>query len=87
MARGIANTGRHPIETIDAYAPKDRLPGRLSRQHHDLLRLDADGNNYGQIAAVMNIPVGTVKSGLSRAKAALEKLIAGVTAKAEEFAS
>jgi DNA-directed RNA polymerase specialized sigma24 family protein len=68
-------TTRHPAEIIEAFKPQDRAKGRLSPQHYALLASDAAGNNYEQIATALNMPLGTVKSGLHRAKVALDRLV------------
>lgn len=66
---------RHNLETIEAFAPKDRLPGRLSREHYDVLTSDANSMSYADIAQLVGCPLGTVKSRLNRAKIALDKLV------------
>ncbi len=51
----------------------------LSSQHQRMLQLrDFDGLSYPEMAALMGIPEGTVKSGLSRARAALNHALQGV---------
>ncbi len=74
--RGRSKTVRHSIETIVKYEPKDREPGRLSVRHHTILMLDAGGMKYREIADNLSVPVGTVRSGLHRAKATLDALVA-----------
>jgi RNA polymerase sigma-70 factor, ECF subfamily len=50
----------------------DRAVGKLpDRQRAILLLIARDGMSYGQVAAVFNLPVGTVRSRLGRARAAL----------------
>lgn len=66
---------RHPAEVIELFAPKDRLPGRLSRAHYDVLTSDAAGMSYADIAQLVGAPLGTVKSRLNRARIALDKLV------------
>lgn len=53
-----------------------RMPGRLSPRHYDLLTLSAAGKSYREIADALSLPLGTVKSGMHRAKAALSRLAA-----------
>jgi RNA polymerase sigma-70 factor (ECF subfamily) len=50
----------------------DTLP-----EHHRVIVILADLEelNYGEIAAALGVPVGTVRSRLSRARAALQKLL------------
>jgi RNA polymerase sigma-70 factor, ECF subfamily len=51
----------------------------LSPQHQRLLRLrDFEGLSYPQMAARLGVPEGTVKSGLSRARAGLSQALQGV---------
>lgn len=71
----MPTTTRHPIETINRYQPENREPGRLSRQHHQVLVLDSEGKKYAEIAEAMGRPLGTIRSSLHRAKAALNKLV------------
>ncbi|MHC4638266.1 MAG: RNA polymerase sigma factor [Planctomycetota bacterium] len=49
---------------------------RLDDQHRTIIVLrDIEGMNYAQIAKVLNIELGTVKSRLSRARSSLKKVL------------
>lgn len=51
--------------------------GRLSTDHQQILLLvGVDGLEYGVVAEILGVPVGTVMSRLSRARAALHRLAA-----------
>lgn len=50
----------------------------LTRQQREIIVLrDLNGFQYGEIAAALNIPVGTVMSRLSRARAVLQARLVG----------
>ena len=50
---------------------------RLSEEHRTLILLrDLEGYSYEQIAGMLGIEVGTVKSRLSRARAKLREMLA-----------
>lgn len=66
---------RQKIEVIELFAPKDRLPGRLSRAHYDVLTSDAAGMSYADIAQLVGCPLGTVKSRINRARLMLDRLV------------
>lgn len=52
----------------------ERALGELPEHHHVILWLrDAEGLSYQEIAAVLDIPIGTVRSRLARARGALRR--------------
>jgi RNA polymerase sigma-70 factor (ECF subfamily) len=56
-----------------------RAMRKLRRQDRDVLAMcDWEGLSYVEAASALNIPVGTVKSRLSRARLRLRELLAGV---------
>jgi RNA polymerase sigma-70 factor (ECF subfamily) len=67
MLRVPANQEAHVslLEVRDAYL-------RLSEEHREVLLLVAiEGLRYEEAAAILNLPLGTVRSRLSRARQAL----------------
>ncbi|HEX7339912.1 MAG TPA: sigma-70 family RNA polymerase sigma factor [Rhodanobacteraceae bacterium] len=56
----------------------ERLP---DQQRHLLLLVSVEGMSYREVAALLDIPIGTVMSRLSRARAALHRLSEGESAK------
>lgn len=60
----------------DAAARIDRAIGTLPHRFRELLVLrEIEGLSYRELADVMNIPIGTVMSGLSRAREALRGVL------------
>lgn len=75
--QGPPMTARHTMAIISQYQPlPGHMPDRLSPRHFHLLALAAEGSTYSSIAAELSIPIGTVRSGLHRAKKTLDRLIA-----------
>jgi RNA polymerase sigma-70 factor (ECF subfamily) len=61
--------------------------GKLSQEHRDILVLVCvNGMRYEEVAAMLQIPVGTVRSRLSRARVQLQMLIDTPTLVAEGLA-
>lgn len=51
--------------------------GRLRREEHEVICLcDLAGLSYGEVAGAINVPVGTVRSRLSRARTHLRQILA-----------
>lgn len=63
--------------TASLVALRDALAGLPARQREMFLLRERDGLSYAAIAALLDCPVGTVMSGLSRARA---KLLGAVNA-------
>ena len=60
---------------LDARRACERLLSRLSEPHREILLLrELEELDYREIAAVTNLPIGTVMSRLARARAALRTL-------------
>ena len=85
-AAGDANTrpGSGPQRAIErnelqrqVHAALDRLP---ADQREIILLRDFDGQDYAAIAELLDVAVGTVKSRLSRARAALRDQLGGTAA-------
>lgn len=55
-----------------------RAFNRLTRDHREVLLLIAvEGLQYEEAAAILNVPIGTVRSRISRARESLRELLAG----------
>ncbi len=59
------------VAQINAHA------ANLAPEHVEILRTATPGKNYRAIGMELNLPKGTVKSRLNRARAALSRLIEG----------
>ena len=71
----IANDANPESETIlsDQKQVLDRLVASLPEEHRTVLMLrEIEEMDYAQIAAVTNVPIGTVMSRLARSRAALK---------------
>jgi len=68
-------------ERNEAAAHVQRALGRVSGVHREVLRLvDMDGASNGAAAAILQLPVGTVRSRLCRAREALRRVLSPVLA-------
>ena len=66
------------LEREETTAELEKAMERLNSEHRAVLSLcDIQGLSYDQIAAVLDCPVGTVRSRLSRAREALREILLG----------
>ncbi len=64
------------LDQRERQALVQRALGKLAADERELLLLrDFDGRDYAELAALLDVPVGTVKSRLSRARASLRVLL------------
>lgn len=74
---GVADAGPTPEEVLQAKEREDAIQQalrRLSHEHRSIIVLrDIEGFSYSDIADVLGISMGTVKSRLARARADLKK--------------
>ena len=74
---GVADAGPTPEEVLQAKEREDAIQQalrRLSHEHRSIIVLrDIEGFSYAEIADVLGISMGTVKSRLARARADLKK--------------
>jgi RNA polymerase sigma-70 factor (ECF subfamily) len=79
----IGNSNRNPQDFAVYLAAVQRAFDRLSSEHREILALVAlEELSYEEAAATLNVPVGTVRSRLSRARAALRQIMSA-SARAE----
>jgi RNA polymerase sigma factor (sigma-70 family) len=91
MYRALARTGADPVmepftdrvdDRVSASTASRRLAAALARlpdEHRDALLLVVWGNlSYEQVAAALGVPVGTVRSRISRARSKLRRTLGGV---------
>jgi RNA polymerase sigma-70 factor (ECF subfamily) len=57
------------LQVNDIYSAIDNLPGNAGR----VMRLYVSGHKYGEISIIMEIPLGTVKTRISQARAILKE--------------
>lgn len=71
------SAGPHEVlQKKDAAALLEKAIGLLSLEHRSVVILrDIEGREYEEIARILNISLGTVKSRLSRARLALRKIL------------
>jgi RNA polymerase sigma-70 factor (ECF subfamily) len=66
------------LERSEDHAALHAALNRLSAEHRAVLVMkDIDGLKYEQIAAVMDVPIGTIRSRLHRARLELRDLLGG----------
>lgn len=73
-----------PGQTPEQYAENSDLRSlleqclaQLSDDHREVILLDQSGLSYSEIATTLDVEIGTVKSRLSRARAAMRQLLSG----------
>src|SRR5262249_62394950 len=73
----LASSGATPeqvLQSKEQEAAIQQALGRLSSEHRSIIVLrDIEGFSYNEIADVLGVSVGTVKSRLARARADLKK--------------
>ena len=76
-SRNVADAGPTPEEVLQAKERENAIQQalwRLAREHRSIIILrDIEGFSYAEIADVMGVSIGTVKSRLARARADLKK--------------
>lgn len=92
MREGIAvevdDTRPFPTAPVDPMAPLllhdlDRALARMAGdQRRVILLIGLDGMSYGQAATFLDVPIGTIRSRLSRGRTALRRLLDGMSDKA-----
>lgn len=74
------HSGTSGVEPLAEHAPVSRALASLDTEQRSILILrDVRGLDYDQIAFVLDVPVGTVKSRLFRARAALRTAVMTLT--------
>lgn len=75
----LKGKGPSPFETAEKNETLERVRQALSRLHEDdraiLVMRDIDGLDYAEMASVLEVPLGTLKSRLFRARMALRATI------------
>jgi RNA polymerase sigma-70 factor, ECF subfamily len=91
VRRVVREGSRRPLEGLEQSlsVPADQLHwvemrevsralARLPPEHREVIMLIAvEGRRYDEVAAMLDIPVGTVRSRLSRARETLRRMISG----------
>ncbi len=84
----IASSGDNPEEALGISRSRERtrkLISRLDEHYRVVIELRYMGEkSYAEIAEIMNIPVGTVKTYLHRAKTSLKKMLTAESVREEE---
>lgn len=79
----VAPASMVSAETVERFAARDleAALSKLSDAHREVILLsDLWGFRYQEIAEITEIPIGTVRSRLSRARSELSQLLSGVEA-------
>jgi len=69
-------TPEQAVELSERQAAVRRAIAELSEEYRSVILLfDIEGLSYDEISAILNCPIGTIKSRLSRARANLKKIL------------
>ncbi|MDD4955989.1 MAG: sigma-70 family RNA polymerase sigma factor, partial [Candidatus Omnitrophica bacterium] len=82
MQRQLASQGPTPRESMEENEKEGLIMealSSLSQEHKEIIILkEIEGLKYEEIAEILNIDLGTVKSRLSRARSALKEKLKGI---------
>ena len=78
MIAASSPTPEQALQSKEEEGAIQQALGKLSREHRSIIVLrDIEGFSYNEIADVLGVSVGTVKSRLARARADLKKSLNG----------
>ncbi len=76
--RGVGSRGRDPADEASAHVDVDAALRRLAPEHRvGVVLRDVCDLTYEEIAAVLDVPIGTVRSRIARGRGALADQVAG----------
>lgn len=74
LAEDQTDAQSDPYQEVTCIAALARVLDYISAEYRDVFRLDYEGYSYEEMATMLNIPIGTVRSRLFRARKQLEKV-------------